>query len=63
MLKEYDIERLPYLLSYKEESAFLEVYGRQPGRVTLGGQLIEPKGVPRKTLLIFMHPLTTHLSQ
>ncbi len=56
-LKEFEITRLPYLLHYKEESAFLEVYGRQPGTVTLGGQLIEPTGVPRKTLLIFMHPI------
>ena len=55
--QKHELTRHPYMIHYKEESSFLEVYGRQPGTVTLAGQYMEPVGVPRHTVFVFMHPI------
>ena len=48
-------------IAYKETSAFTETYGfaGNQGMVNVEGLLFRPKGVPSKTLLIFMHPAST----
>lgn len=48
-------------VQYKETSQFTEVYGfaGSQGMVNCEGLRYVPKGVPAKTLAIFMHPATT----
>ena len=48
-------------IAYKETSAFTETYGfaGNQGMVNVEGLLFRPKGVPSKTLLVFMHPAST----
>lgn len=48
-------------VQYAETAQFVETYGfsGSQGMVNLEGLRITPKGVPSKTLLLFMHPATT----
>ena len=48
-------------VQYKETSQFTEVYGfaGSQGMVNCEGLRYIPKGVPAKTLVVFMHPATT----
>src|SRR5690554_1086641 len=48
-------------ITFDEKTSFVETYGfsGSQGSVNLEGILIKPKGVPSKTLLVFMHPATT----
>jgi len=58
---EFEIERLPIIVSFEETAAFTETYGfvGTSGRVFLEGQRIVPKGHSSKTVLLFMHPAST----
>lgn len=57
----FDIERLPVIVSFEETAAFTETYGftGTSGRVFLEGQRIVPRDKPSKTVLLFMHPAST----
>ena len=48
-------------VAYAEPAAFTETYGfvGSQGKVNLEGVLIRPRGVPSRTLQIFMHPAST----
>lgn len=48
-------------IQYQEVGTFQETYGfsGNQGAVNLEGLLMRPRGVPSKTLLIFMHPTST----
>jgi hypothetical protein len=48
-------------IAYNETANFVETYGfsGNQGTVNLEGVLLQPKSVPSKTLLIFMHPAAT----
>lgn len=48
-------------LQYEEKAAFTETYGfaGNQGAVNLEGILMRPKGVPSRTLTIYMHPTST----
>lgn len=48
-------------IAYEEKSQFTEVYGfsGSQGKVNVEGIRMTPKGVPSKTLAIYMHPATT----
>jgi pimeloyl-ACP methyl ester carboxylesterase len=48
-------------VQFEESSQFTEVYGfsGSQGRVNLEGVRLVPKGVPSRTLAIYMHPATT----
>lgn len=48
-------------LQYEEKAAFVETYGfaGNQGAVNLEGILMRPKGVPSKTLMVYMHPTST----
>lgn len=60
-MPEFDVQRLPELVQYKEIAKFTETYGfaGSQGMVNLEGQRLIPKGRDSKTLLLFMHPSTT----
>jgi pimeloyl-ACP methyl ester carboxylesterase len=59
--KAFEIETSWVHVQYKEAAQFVETYGfsGSQGAVNLEGVLLRPKGVPSKTLLVFMHPATT----
>jgi dienelactone hydrolase len=56
-----DFDRIPAILKFKEQLAFVETYGftGSQGLTVLEAQLLKPRGRPSKTLFIFMHPTTT----
>lgn len=60
-LLQFEIERVPHIVSFDESSAFTETYGfaGSSGRVFLESQQIVPKGRASKTILLFMHPAST----
>lgn len=54
-------DRIAAVISFPETAGFTETYGfvGTTGKVFLEGQLLIPRGVPSKTLFIFMHPSST----
>jgi pimeloyl-ACP methyl ester carboxylesterase len=48
-------------IAFEQKLAFMETYGfaGNQGKVNLEGILIRPKGVPSKTLFVYMHPAST----
>ncbi len=60
-MTEFDVERLPVIVSFAETAAFTETYGftGSQGLVFLEGQRIVPVGKRSDTVLLFMHPAST----
>ncbi len=59
--KTYEIDHQWIPLSYPEKNQFTETYGfsGSQGLVNIDAILMKPKGVPSKTVLVFMHPAVT----
>jgi pimeloyl-ACP methyl ester carboxylesterase len=57
----YEVDRTWVHIQYQETSAFTETYGfsGNQGAINLEGILMTPRGVPSRTLLVFMHPAST----
>lgn len=57
----YEFDRLPIIVQFTEPSAMVETYGfvGSQGVTFLEGQLLKPRGVPSRTLYLFMHPAST----
>ncbi|MGY9072701.1 MAG: alpha/beta fold hydrolase [Acidimicrobiales bacterium] len=49
-------ERIAYVVAYKEEAAFSDVYGGGGNVIGLDCHLVRPAGTPSDTVLVFMHP-------
>ncbi len=56
-----NFQRIPAILRFKEQAAFVETYGfvGSQGITVLEGQLLRPRNKPSKTVFVFMHPTTT----
>lgn len=61
MTKEYEMERLPIIVSFDESALYTETYGfaGTSGTVFLEGQRLIPKDHPSDTVIMFMHPSST----
>jgi pimeloyl-ACP methyl ester carboxylesterase len=61
MKERFDVALEWVHLQYDEQTAFREVYGfaSAQGKVNLEGIRFVPRGVPARTLLIYMHPAST----
>lgn len=61
MQKPFELEHTWVHIQYEEAAGFAETYGfsGNQGAVNIEGILIRPKGIPSKTLLVFMHPAST----
>ena len=59
--KTHEIDHQWIPLSYPEKNQFNETYGfsGSQGLVNIDAILMKPKGVPSKTVLVFMHPAVT----
>ncbi len=57
MANKYEYERIPYLVAYPEQSQFKDTYAGPVDFVALEAQLLKPKDVVSKTVLVFMHPI------
>ncbi|HET8707011.1 MAG TPA: alpha/beta fold hydrolase [Pseudomonadales bacterium] len=57
MTQKFEYERIPYLIGYVEQSQFKDTYAGPMDFVALEAHLLKPKGVPSKTVIIFMHPI------
>jgi dienelactone hydrolase len=57
----YELEHQWIPLSFPEKNQFNETYGfsGSQGLVNIDAILLKPKGVPSKTVLVFMHPAVT----
>lgn len=53
----HDIERIPYLLAFKEQAGFKDTYGGEAGFAFVECMLIRPKDKPSKTAVVFSHPI------
>lgn len=53
----YEYERIPYIIVFREKAAFKDTYGGEVGQVTLKAHLLRPKGVDSDTVVILMHPI------
>lgn len=53
----YEYDRIPYLVGYVEKSEFKDTYAGPMDFVALEAHLLKPKGVPSKTVIVFMHPI------
>jgi pimeloyl-ACP methyl ester carboxylesterase len=51
-----DIDRIPIVILFQEQSAFKETYGGGADVNLLEGQFLRPKDGTSETVLIFMHP-------
>lgn len=61
MAQEYELERLPIIVSFDESAMYTETYGfaGTSGTVFLEGQRMIPKDHPSDTVVMFMHPSST----
>jgi pimeloyl-ACP methyl ester carboxylesterase len=55
----FDVDRIPFHLTWREKSPFKETYGGAADVVAVEGQHLKPKGVASRTVLVFMHPTGT----
>ena len=51
------IARTPYMLGFREEAAFKDTYGGEPGWVFLEAMQIRPEDRASRTALVFSHPI------
>ncbi len=60
-MSEHEIDRLPVIVQFEDNSSFTETYGfvGSQGYVFLEGQMILPRDVKSDTIFLFMHPATT----
>lgn len=61
MAQEFEVERLPVIVSFDESTTYTETYGfaGSSGTVFLEGQRLIPKGKPADAVILFMHPSST----
>ena len=61
MAQEYEVERLPIVVSFDESALYTETYGfaGTTGTIFLEGQRLIPKNHPSDTVIMFMHPSST----
>ena len=61
MAGDFEIERLPIIVSFDESALYTETYGfaGTSGTIFLEGQRMIPKGHPSDTVIMFMHPSST----
>jgi pimeloyl-ACP methyl ester carboxylesterase len=50
-------DRIPFLVTFEERSAFKDTYAGEIGRIVLKAHLLKPRGQPSKTVVVFMHPI------
>lgn len=55
--KDLEYDRIPYLIRFEEKSSFKDTYAGEIDRVVLEAHQLKPRGVPSKTVVIFMHPI------
>lgn len=55
--REFDYDRIPYLIRFQEKAGFKDTYAGEIGRVVLEAHLLKAKGRSSKTVVIFMHPI------
>ena len=53
----HEYDRVPYLVIFKDDSAYRDTYGGVVEDVVLESYLLRPRGVPSDTVLVFMHPI------
>ena len=61
MAQEFEIERIPVIVSFDESALYTETYGfaGTSGTVFLEGQRLVPRGKPAEVVILFMHPSST----
>ena len=61
MAQEYEVERLPVIVSFDESASYTETYGfaGSSGTIFLEGQRLIPKDHASDTVIMFMHPSST----
>ena len=61
MTQDFEVERLPVVVSFDETALYTETYGfaGTSGTVFLEGQQLIPKGKPGDAVILFMHPSST----
>ena len=61
MAQEFEVERIPVIVSFDESALYTETYGfaGTSGTVFLEGQRLIPKGNPAEAVILFMHPSST----
>jgi pimeloyl-ACP methyl ester carboxylesterase len=52
-----EIDRIPHFFYFKEKSAFKDTYGGGMDTVALDAQLLMPRGIHSKSVVLFMHPI------
>lgn len=53
----YSYDRIPYLVVYEDKSAFKDTYAGEIDKVALTCQLLKPRGVESRTVVIWSHPI------
>ena len=53
----HDYDRIPYLVVFEDLSAYQDTYGGVTESVVLESYLLRPRGVPSKSVIVFMHPI------
>ncbi|MFI0406678.1 alpha/beta fold hydrolase [Actinomadura sp. 3N508] len=53
----HEYDRVPYLVIFKDDSAYRDTYGGVVEDVVLESYLLKPRGVPSDTVIVFMHPI------
>ncbi|MGI5158967.1 alpha/beta fold hydrolase [Microbispora sp. CA-102843] len=53
----FEYERIPYLVLFRDESAYRDTYGGVGEDVVLESYLLRPKNLPSDTVIVFMHPI------
>jgi dienelactone hydrolase len=53
----HEIVRIPYVTVFREEAAFKDTYGGEPGFVVVENMLIRPRDREARTLLVWSHPI------
>ena len=56
-MAEFEYERRPIIVVFREESLIKETYAGRADSVVLEAHHLVPKGRPSKTVVLFMHPL------
>lgn len=52
-----ELERLPFMVTYREAAGFKDTYGGDVGHVFVETMLVRPRGETSRTLVVFSHPI------
>jgi len=57
MPADHRIERLPYMIAFREQAGFKDTYGGEPGWAFVEAMRIRPAERESKTVVVFSHPI------